>query len=100
MTWADRDWTRSRRRSSGEDVRDWFGTKLGLTVFVGTMKRLASQEEYELLLRWASRREPHLRGAEIEWCEAFAGAVAELMERWEPVEVRAEERSFAESVGS
>ena len=80
-------------------VQEWFGTKLGLPVFARTLKGITTQEEYELLLRWVSRREPHLREAEIERIEERAGVLAQLMERWEPVEVHAEGRSSAESVG-
>ena len=84
---------------STSDLQDWLGTELGLSVFVRALKHFTSAEEYELLLRWASRREPHLSEAEIEKAEARAEIVAELLKRWEPVEVRAEERSCAEPVG-
>ena len=84
---------------SASDLQDWLGTELGVSVFVRALKHFTSAEEYELLLRWASRREPHLSEAEIQRAEARAEVVAELLKRWEPVEVRTEERSFAEPVG-
>ena len=74
-------------------VYEWLGTELGLPVFVRVVKQLTSAEEFELLLRWASRREPHLCEAEIERMEALARMLAELLERWEPVEFAAAERS-------
>jgi hypothetical protein len=75
---------------STSDLQDWLGTELGRSAFMRALKHFTSAEEYELLLRWASRREPHLSEAEIERAEAIAEVVAELLNRWEPVEVRAE----------
>ena len=66
---------------STSDLQDWFGTELGLPLFVRALKRMTSAEEYELLLRWASRREPHLSEAEIERIEARAEVVAEMLQR-------------------
>ena len=74
-------------------AQEWLGTELGLPVFVQVVKQVTSADEYELLLRWASGREPHLREAEIERMEALARMLAELLERWEPVEFVAAERS-------
>jgi len=63
---------------------------------VRSLKLLVSQDEYELLVRWASRREPHVREAEAEWCVAKAGVLAALLERWEPIGAEAAPRCVAE----
>ena len=84
---------------STSDLQDWFETELGLPVFVRALRHFTTAEEYELLLKWASRREPHLSEAEIEKIEGRVEVLAELIKRWEPVEVRAGERSPAELVG-
>lgn len=52
------------------------------------MKHFTTEREYELLVRWASRRAPHLSEAEIEWIEGRAQVLAALLERWEPVGAR------------
>jgi len=62
-------------------------------LFVQVVKQVTTEEEFELLLRWASRRGPRLSEAEIERIEARAGVLRELLERWEPVEFVAAERS-------
>ena len=61
-----------------------------------TVQFFTTDEEYALLLKWASRREPHLSEAEIEWIEARAEVLAALLERWEPVGVLAAPRCVAE----
>ena len=76
-------------------AQEWLGTELGLPMFVRVVKQVTSAEEFELLLKWACRRKPHLREAEIERIEARAGMLAALLERWEPVEFVSAERSVA-----
>jgi hypothetical protein len=63
---------------------------------VRSVKFFTTEEEWELLLRWAARRGPHLREAEIDAIEARAAVLAELLERWEPVGVEAALRCVAE----
>jgi hypothetical protein len=81
---------------SREDLQAWFGTELGLREFVRVVKPLTTKEELELFVRWASRREPHLREAEIEWIEGRAQVLVALLERWEPVGARGRVRSVLE----
>jgi hypothetical protein len=81
---------------SREDLQAWFGTELGLREFVRAVKRFTTKEEFGLLVRWASRREPHLREAEIEWVEGRAQLLVALLERWEPVGARVAGRSVIE----
>ena len=66
-------------------MQAWFGTELGLGEFVRLVKLFTTDEEFGLLVRWASRREPHLRQAEIDRIEGRARMLAALLERWEPV---------------
>ena len=75
------------------NAQEWLGTELGLPGFVNAVRHVVSAEDCELLLRWASRREPHLCEAEIQRMEARARVLAELLSRWEPVEFVATERS-------
>jgi hypothetical protein len=81
---------------SREDVEAWFGTELGLREFVRLVKQVTTDEEYELLVRWASRRGSHLSQAQIEWIEGRAQLLAALLERWDPVGARWRVRSVFE----
>jgi hypothetical protein len=83
---------------SDSDVRDWLGTALGLQEFVRVARRVVGDGEFELLLRWASRREPHVSEAEFERAERLADAVGALLTRWEPVGDSVAARFAAESV--
>jgi hypothetical protein len=90
---------------SGSDLEDWFSTPLGLVDFIRQAEQHTSEEEWQLLLRWASRREPHLSEADRQRAEALADRVRALLTRWEPVEAQEALRSVAwegglESVGS
>ena len=73
----------------------WFETELGLPEFVRSVKAFTTEEEYALLLRWASRREPHFSAAEVERTEGRAEVLAALLHRWEPIGARVPGRSGA-----
>jgi len=81
---------------NGSDLRDWFGTELGLQEFVRSLKFFTTEAEYALLLKWVSRRGQRLNEAEIDWVEGRALVLRELLERWEPVEVLAALRCVAQ----
>ena len=61
-------------------------------------KLFLSAEEYVLMLRWADRRGRRLTEVEIEWCEAKAALLRELLARWEPIGVTAAPRCAAVQV--
>lgn len=81
-----------------EDLQDWFGTPLGLGAFVVDVRAVVSEAQYELLMRWASRREPRLTDGELDEVGDLAQSVmAALEQKWkEGLEVRAASRSAAE----
>jgi hypothetical protein len=79
-------------------LQDWFGTPLGLGAFLADARAVVNEAQYELLMRWASRREPRLTNAELDEVGDLAQSViAALEEKWkEGLEVRAASRSAAE----
>jgi hypothetical protein len=79
-------------------MKEWLTTPLGRPEFVGVAKFIAG-DEYELLLRWASRSEPVVSDAEMERAELMAGVVRALLQRWEPVDDSVAKRFVAEQVG-
>lgn len=72
---------------AAEDAQAWLGTDLALPEFVRLVRSVAGEEQYELLLRWASRRGPKLSEATFAEMERLAELVRELLVRWEVVEV-------------
>jgi len=64
-----------------------------------SLKFFATEEEYALLLKWASRRGPTLSSAELERVQARAEVLAAILERWDPVGVQAAPRCVAEQIG-
>ena len=80
------------------ELVDWYGTPLGMLEFVAVAKAVLGDEDYELLLWWACRSEPHLTLAELDRVERLAIVVGALMERWEPVGESVAARSVADRV--
>lgn len=83
---------------STEDRLAWLRTPLGQLEFVKLLRSITSEEQRTLLLRWASRREPHLTQAEFDQVEELAGTVRAFVEQWEPADVPPMERSIAEQL--
>ena len=78
-----------------DDMLDWYGTRLGMGAFLGAVRRMVTEKQYGLMLRWACRREPHLTEAEREEVENLVDRFMVLLERWEQVEANAAERYAA-----
>jgi hypothetical protein len=78
-----------------DDLLDWYSTPLGMTAFLAKVRRMVSQEEYELMLRWASREGPPLTEAERERAEVIGDRVMAVLLRGDEVEARDAERYAA-----
>jgi hypothetical protein len=78
-----------------DDLLDWYSTPLGMTAFLAKVRRMVSQEEYELMLRWASREGQPLTEAEHEKVQVLLDRIrGELLGRL-GVEARGAERYAA-----
>jgi hypothetical protein len=68
----------------------------GMTAFLAKVRRMVSEEEYELMLRWASREGRPLTEAKRERAEVIADRVMAVLLRGDEVEARGAERYAAE----
>jgi hypothetical protein len=75
-----------------DDLVDWYRTPLGMTAFLAKVRSVVSEEEYELLLRWVSRRGPRLTEGEREQAEVLAERVKAVLLRRDEVEAGGAER--------